>query len=231
MRPSISVVIPTLNEGRLLPVTLARLAEERQCQVIVSDGGSRDETCDIAKNHSCQLVCGPPGRGRQMNGGAALADGPILLFLHADSELPRDFAAMVTEAVLAKGVSGGAFSLKIAGDRPALKVIAAFANLRSRLLQLPYGDQALFTTTRAFYSIGGFPETPIMEDVVFIRRLRSLGRIRILPETVTTSSRRWDHLGVARTTLINQLILIGHGCGVADTTLAKWYQRLRGVGG
>ena len=231
MRATISVIIPTLNEARLLPATLARLAKERQCQVIVSDGGSRDGTCDIAKSHGCRVVSGPPGRGRQMNGGAALADGGILLFLHADTELPRDFATMVEAALLVKGVSGGAFSLKIAGDQPSLKVIAALATLRSRLLQLPYGDQALFTTSRIFRSIGGFPETPIMEDVVFVRRLRTLGRIRILPETVTTSSRRWDRLGVVRTTLINQLIFIGHGCGIADTTLARWYQRLRGVGG
>lgn len=230
MRTVVSVIIPTLNEERLLPATLDRLAGVKGCQVIVSDGGSSDATGDIAKEHDCQLICGSPGRGRQMNAGAALARGRILLFLHADTTLPENFADKVENALLVDGVVGGAFSLEIAGGRWSLAAIAFFANLRSRLLQLPYGDQALFTEARTFHSLGGFPELPIMEDAVFVRRLAGLGRILILPEAVITSARRWEHLGVLRTTLINQMILIGYGCGVPATTLVGWYRRLHGLG-
>jgi rSAM/selenodomain-associated transferase 2 len=229
MKTVISVIIPTLNEERLLPATLDRLAGVDGCEVIVSDGGSSDATTKIAKGYGCILICGPPGRGRQMNAGAALARGRILLFLHADTTLPANFAEKVENALLVHGVVGGAFSLKIAGGRWSLAAIAFFANLRSRLLQLPYGDQALFTEARTFHSLGGFPEMPIMEDAVFVRRLAGLGRILILPEAAITSARRWEHLGVLRTTLINQLILIGYGCGVPATTLVGWYRRLRGL--
>jgi rSAM/selenodomain-associated transferase 2 len=229
MRTIISVIIPTLNEERVLPATLARLTGEDGCEVIVSDGGSSDATGDIAKEYGCLLACGSPGRGRQMNAGAALARGRILLFLHADTKLPVNFTNKVENALLVHGVVGGAFSLEIAGKRGSLIAIAYFANLRSRLLQLPYGDQALFTEARTFHSLGGFPEMPIMEDAVFVRRLGRLGRILILPEAAITSARRWEHLGVVRTTLINQLILIGYGCGVPATTLVGWYRRLHGL--
>jgi rSAM/selenodomain-associated transferase 2 len=229
MRTVISVIIPTLNEERLLPATLDRLSGVEGCEVIVSDGGSNDATGDIAKKHDCRLVYGSPGRGRQMNAGAALARGRILLFLHADTMLPENFVDKVENALLVHGVVGGAFSLRIAGDRWSLATIAFFANLRSRLLQLPYGDQALFTEARTFHSLGGFPELPIMEDAVFVRRLSGLGRILILPDAAITSARRWEHLGVLRTTLINQLILIGYGCGVSPSTLVGWYRRLHGL--
>lgn len=230
MRTVISVIIPTLNEERLLPATLDRLTGVDGCEVIVSDGGSSDATAEIAKEHGCLLVCGPPGRGRQMNAGAALARGRILLFLHADTTLPLNFPEKVEKALLVDGVVGGAFALEIAGGRWSLATIAFAANLRSRFLQLPYGDQALFTEARTFHSLGGFPELPIMEDAVFVRRLGGLGRILILPETAITSARRWEHLGVLRTTLINQMILIGYGCGVSPTTLAGWYRRLHNPG-
>jgi hypothetical protein len=137
---------------------------------------------------------------------------------------------LVESALAEKDVSGGAFSLRISGDRPGLAFIARAANLRSRLLRLPYGDQALFTTSETFQRLGGFAETPIMEDVLFVRGLRRLGRLVILPQAVVTSSRRWDNLGLLRTTLINQLILIGHGCGIPAPTLARCYRRLRGLG-
>ena len=231
MRSTLSVIIPTLNEERLLPATLEGLVATSDCEVIVSDGGSSDATREIALQRGCTVLLGPPGRGRQMNAGAARAAGGLLLFLHADTRLPAGFVAMVEEALLGRGVSGGAFSLAIDRHRPSLAAIALGANLRSRLLRLPYGDQALFTTARTFHSLGGFPETPIMEDVLFVNKLRRIGRIRILPNQVTTSARRWERLGVIRTTLRNQLILIGYGLGVPTTTLAAWYQRLRGIGG
>ena len=230
MRPLISIIIPTLNEEGQLPDTLAPLAAAAGCEVIVSDGGSGDATRDLAVRHGCRVVRSPPGRGVQMNAGAAAAHAPILLFLHADTLLPPGFAPLVESALAEQNVSGGAFSLRISGDRPGLAFIAHAANLRSRLLRLPYGDQALFTTSETFQRLGGFAETPIMEDVLFVRGLRRLGRLVILPQAVVTSSRRWDNLGLLRTTLINQLILLGHGCGIPAPTLARCYRRLRGLG-
>jgi hypothetical protein len=104
------------------------------------------------------------------------------------------------------------------------------ANLRSRLLHLPYGDQALFTTKKEFFAVGGFPEIEIMEDFVFLQKMKKNGRILILPECVQTSARRWQNMGILQTTVINQLIVIGYRIGVSPSLLAGWYRRLRGIG-
>jgi len=229
MKAQLSIIIPTLNEQQNLPETLAPLLAQPGIEVIVVDGGSGDATPALARTAGCRVLKAPRGRGRQMNLGAAATTAPMLLFLHADTLLPPTFQHRIAETLNRPGVSGGAFSLAIAGGRPALKLVAHFTNLRSRLLGLPYGDQALFTSRRLFTRAGGYPEMEIMEDVVFVRRLSRLGRVVILPETATTSARRWQNLGLLRTTGLNQLILLGYALGVPTATLARWYQRLKGV--
>lgn len=229
---TISVVIPTLNEEPVLARTLATLqgVAEDAFELLVVDGGSADATVALARAAGARIIESPKGRGRQLNAGAAAASGGILLFLHADTLLPARFDRLIEAALAGPGVAAGAFSLAIDSPAKSLAAIAALANLRSRLLNLPYGDQALFITKEKFLAAGGFPEIAIMEDFVFTRQLRKLGRIAILPARATTSARRWQNIGVLRTTLINQLIVGGYAVGVPPSTLARWYQRLRGLG-
>jgi rSAM/selenodomain-associated transferase 2 len=230
MTHSLSIIIPTLNEEHVLGRTLSQLQHKKYCEVIVVDGGSRDTTLELAQKSGCRIITSPKGRGRQMNLGAAIATGEILLFLHADTVLPEDFPGLIFDALNHPFIAAGAFSLAIDSPSKSLAAIAFFANLRSRFLHLPYGDQGLFTKRKTFNTIGGFPEMEIMEDFVFIQKIRKEGKIVILPECVTTSARRWKNMGIIRTTLINQLIVCGYKLGVPPVMLAQWYRRMRGVG-
>ena len=233
MSLALSIIIPTLNEEQVLGKALVRLEDHKNSElieVIVVDGGSSDTTLAIAKEAGCRTIFSPRGRGRQMNAGVTAARGEVLLFLHADTLLPDNFSQRILNAVCLPSFAAGAFSLAIASPARSLATIAWFANLRSRWLQLPYGDQALFVTRDTFNAVGGFPEMAIMEDFVFIQKLKKAGRIIILPERVMTSARRWQNIGIVRTTLINQAIVCGYGLGVPPVILARWYRRMRGVG-
>lgn len=228
MNTPVAVIIPTLNEERVLGRTLAAVTSSK-CELIVVDGGSSDATVSVARAAGAKIVESPRGRGRQMNGGAAVASAAILLFLHADTLLPADFPQLIHAALNRPGVAAGAFSLAIDSEAKSLATVAHFANLRSRFLHMPYGDQAIFTTRRMFAAVGGYPEMAIMEDFAFVRHLQKRGRIVTLPEKAITSARRWQNIGTLRTTLINQLIVCGYILGVPSTTLAGWYRRMRGV--
>ncbi|WP_028586018.1 TIGR04283 family arsenosugar biosynthesis glycosyltransferase [Desulfogranum mediterraneum] len=229
MNSTLAVIIPTLNEAANLPATLAALAAAAPTEILVVDGGSTDQSCALAAEAGARVIQTPPGRAGQMNQGAELSSAELLLFVHADTRLPREAGRSIRQALDRPGVVGGAFSLGIDHPRPMLRLIAAGANLRSRLLGLPYGDQAIFTRRETFWAAGGFPQTPIMEDYIFIRRLGKMGRIVILPQVVLTSARRWQNLGILRTTLINQLIVLGYTLGIAPDRLARFYRRAKGV--
>lgn len=221
---TISVIIPTLNEADNLAATLIPLQNIPGLEVIVADGGSSDATLAIAEAAGVKIVTSRPGRSYQQNRGAAAATGAILLFLHADTILPTGFSQMIRHCLRQNKVVAGAFALAINAPGAAINFIATMANCRAKLLQLPYGDQALFMTRENFMKSGGFPEIEIMEDFALIGQLRKLGRIKILPTTVITSGRRWQKQGVIRTTLINQMIVIGYLLGLAPTSLANWYR-------
>jgi rSAM/selenodomain-associated transferase 2 len=222
---SLSVIIPALNEAAHLTATLASLRSGRLADLIVVDGGSQDQTVALAQAAGATVLSSPPGRSRQQNLGAAAASGDVLFFLHADTLAPPHYDRLIFDALAAPGVSAGAFSLSISGSTPALRLISALANRRSRWLQLPYGDQGLFLRTSLFRSLGGFPDLPIMEDLALVRRLRRCGRILTLPQPVCTSGRRWHHLGPLRTTAINQLMLLGFALGLDPHTLARLYRQ------
>lgn len=229
MTTLISIIIPTLNEEKTLGRTLVPLKNKKDCEIIVVDGGSSDTTVSLAEGAGLKIMTSPRGRSRQMNTGGAAATGEVLLFLHADTLLPDNFTQTISDILTKPKIVAGAFSLGFDSEAKSLSFIAWAANLRSRFLQLPYGDQALFTSRKCFNDIGGFPDIEIMEDFVFIQRLRKKGRIAILPEKAITSARRWENFGILRTTLTNQLIVSGYKLGVRPTTLAKWYQRMRGM--
>ena len=226
--PRMSVVIPTLNEEEHLEATLESVTGEPDIEVIVADGGSTDRTAELARARGARLLTTTAQRARQMNAGAAAASAPVLLFLHGDSRLPPGFSSHALELLAGRGTAVGAFRLAVAGPGWGLRIIEGLANVRSRLLRLPYGDQGLFVMADLFRRVGGFPELPIMEDVVFVRRLNRRGRIVIASCSALTSDRRWRRLGILRTTLVNQVVLAGFFLGVDPARLAGWYRGLAG---
>lgn len=222
---SISIIIPTLNEAQNLPRTLTALQTIPSVELIVVDGGSVDDTVSVAKAWETKVMCSPVcGRANQMNLGAAMAQGDILLFLHADTCLPDGFDDLVRQTLMQPKVIAGAFELAIDGQTAGLRLVEWGVKLRSRFCQMPYGDQALFMSADTFRAIGGFPPLPIMEDFELVQRLKQRGRIAIVPEAVLTSGRRWQTLNVFRTTLINQCIIVGYLLGVSPARLAVWYR-------
>ncbi len=218
----ISVVVPTFNEGLNIEQAIAPIIGIEGVEVLVVDGGSDDATVDIARRLGATVISARPGRGRQMNTGAAMAKGDVLLFLHADSQLPHDFQKHV-RLILDHGAVAGAFRLKIPSQHFGLRLIEWMVSVRSRYLQMPYGDQAIFMGAARFYQINGFPNWSLMEDVELCRRLRKHGSIRQARENVVTSARRWEELGVCKTTLINLCCLAGYFVGVSPDTLKQWY--------
>ena len=224
---TLSIIIPTLNEEQTLAKTLECLAG--QGEIVVVDGGSTDRTVELAQNYGATVLSSLPGRGAQMNAGSCSSSGDILLFLHADTLPPIGFRELIKKTLKSPDVAMGAFALGINTTEKKILAIAKAANLRSQLLHLPYGDQGFFMTRSRFDEIGGFPEIEIMEDFVFVRRMKSLGKIVHRPEPVTTSSRRWENLGCIKTTLINQLIVGGYLLGFSPAKLSRMYKRLRGL--
>ncbi|MGI0490447.1 TIGR04283 family arsenosugar biosynthesis glycosyltransferase [Alkalinema pantanalense CENA528] len=225
----ISVIIPTLNEAAGLGQTLVTLhaAATGDLEVMVVDGGSTDRTVEIAQAAGCKVIHSHPGRANQMNTGAAQATGEILLFLHGDTQLPQQFDRLIKESLDRKSVIAGAFELKIDGPQWGLRWVEWGVKWRSSVFQLPYGDQALFLRAELFRNLGGFPELPIMEDFVFVRQLRKRGRLAIVPASVLTSGRRWATLGIFKTTLWNQVMILGFYLGIPPERLKAWYRRDR----
>ena len=219
----LSVIIPTLNEEMNLIATLHAVGKPQDdLEIIVVDAGSTDQTLAIADQHGCKAFVGNRGRACQMNAGAAAATGEHLLFLHADTLLPDGYQQEI-QRMLATPVQCGAFPLHIAASGIALRIVEAGVALRSRFLQMPYGDQALFFRAADFYEHGGFKQLAIMEDYQMIARIRRSGRIGIAERPVTTSARRWLKKGILRTTLVNQICVIAYRLGFSDKTIAWLY--------
>lgn len=223
----ISIIIPVFNEATNISLVLASLRDAANVEVIVVDGGSQDETVAIATSLGFKVVLSKPGRAHQMNAGASSATGDILLFLHADTFLPTGFETMVRLALTQPGAIAGAFSLRIDGNMRSLRLVEKMVNWRSRNISLPYGDQGIFLKASVFHDIGGFPDLPIMEDFELMLRLRRNGRIIIVPASVLTSARRWQKLGVVKTTFINQIVIIGYFLRVPPSILVRWYLSFR----
>lgn len=227
----ISVIIPALNEADNIYSTLNRVMRGINIETIVVDGGSRDETIDIAHSLGARVIGSQPPRAKQMNAGAQMAGGSILLFLHADTRLPDRYDVHVRRTLQMPGVAAGAFELRIDSPQPSLRLMERVANLRSRYFQKPYGDQAYFLKTNLFKDLGGFPDLPIMEDYELIRRLRKKGRIAIVADAVFTSARRWLNFGIYKTWFVNQMLIAAYHIGVSPQTIARWYKRDKGIKG
>lgn len=223
---TLSIIIPTLNEANQIATTLQNAQTANGIEIIIVDAGSEDNTLECAQSLGVKTLISPQaGRAAQMNFGATQATGDILLFLHADTQLPLDYDKLIRDALAQPGVIAGAFHLGIDSPEMSLRLIEKMVSLRSRFLQLPYGDQALFLNRETFTTCGGFPDLPIMEDFEFVRRLKRQGKIVLVPAFVTTSARRWQKLGVFKTTIINQIVVLGYFVGVSPQQLRYWYRQ------
>jgi len=221
----LSIIVPVLNEEARIGESLGRLQPLRKHghEVIVVDGGSNDATRELAMPGCTRLVRSRAGRAVQMNLGARFAAGEVLLFLHADSELPAR-AEQEIAAALADGEPGwGWFDVRLTGRAPIFRMIAVLMNIRARLSSICTGDQALFVTSGLFRQVGGFPEIPLMEDIAICGALRKLARPLPLPRSVLTSSRRWEDRGIARTILQMWRLRLLYSFGVDPTRLAALY--------
>jgi rSAM/selenodomain-associated transferase 2 len=226
-RLKISIIIPTLEEAQGIEKSLSRACALNPHEIIIADGGSQDDTLEIARNFTPHIVQSAPGRALQMNTGAETASGDILLFLHADSHLPVTSYNRMQEIMQNEETVGGAFSLEIDSGAKSLQLISALATLRSRKLNLVYGDQAFFVRRTVFEEMGGYALLPICEDLEFFQRLRKSGRVILLDEKATTSARRWEKEGILVTTLRNGLIAILFLMGFPPKLLSKYYGIIR----
>ena len=215
-----------LDEAGTLPRTLLPLqpVRGRDAEVIVVDGGSRDETRRVALPLSDRVLDAPRGRARQMNAGAAAASGRVLLFLHADTRLPSGWVPMVWEALDSHGREWGRFDVRLDGAHPMLRVIERAMNLRSRLSGIATGDQAIFVSRAAFQEAGGFPDIALMEDIALSRVLRARSRPACLRAPVVTSSRRWERNGIARTVVLMWRLRLRYALGADPNDLARQYR-------
>jgi len=221
----LSIIIPVLDEAATIAGALTALApyRARGVEVIVADGGSSDRTVRLALPLCEQVVTAPRGRGAQMNAGAAAAKGDILLFLHADTALPADADKIVREGLADGEFCWGRFDVTITGGHWLLPIVATMMRLRSRLTGIATGDQAMFVLREAFAAVGGFPDIPLMEDIVMSQRLKRLTLPLCLRERVMTSGRRWEKHGVVRTVLLMWRLRLAFFLGATPDQLAKDY--------
>ncbi|MEO6596283.1 MAG: TIGR04283 family arsenosugar biosynthesis glycosyltransferase [Planctomycetota bacterium] len=224
--PSVSVIIPTWNEAKQLPATIAA-ATAAGAEIVIVDGGSTDDTVEVARKLGAHVLQTEAGRGRQLAAGATAARGELLLFLHADARLPTGYADQVRTKLADPATAIGAFQLAIDGEGFGLRCIEWGVRRRCRWLKLPYGDQALFVRAATYRQLGGFRDMAAMEDFDFVRRARQLGTVAIVDAPVLTSARAWQQHGLLRTSLFNTVCALLCSFGVAPDRVARWRVRHR----
>lgn len=220
----LSIILPVLDEASMIGARLAALQALRAqgAELVVTDGGSRDGTPACCAGLADYILIAARGRARQMNAGAAASSGEILLFLHADTELPPQAFDTVIAAIEG-GAQWGRFDVRIDGSHPMLRIIERMMNWRSRLTGIATGDQAIFLRRDLFERIGGYEEIPLMEDIRLCARLKREAAPACLTESVSTSARRWEADGVWRTMLLMWRLRAAHFCGARPETLARQY--------
>ena len=226
MSQKISIIIPVLNEAKILEKTLSQLRSELgHHELIIVDGGSTDGSVRIGARYGKVLTSGR-GRAQQLNAGAAAASGDIFISLHADIWLESGALAAV-ETALFSGYVGGGFRQKIDGKNILYRAIEIAGDIRGKYLKVFYGDSGIFLTRTDFEKIGGFPEVPILEEMEFSKRLRGLGKTTLVTPHIHISARRWETKGIFRTTINNWLITCLYLLKFSPVQLAKLYRHIR----
>ena len=222
-----SIIIPVLNEQNQINSVLTHLKKlnsRGQAEIIVVDGDADGQTINAINDDSIIKLTSQKGRALQMNAGAEIARGQILIFLHADTRLPELALEKINDCLRDQKYVGGAFSLYIDSDRAWLKYISASTSVRSQKTRIPYGDQAIFIRKSYFDEIGKFEEIPLMEDVNLMSRIKKAGRkICILPDKVITSPRQWEANGLFFTSFRNRIFVLLYNLSVSPAKLAKYY--------
>lgn len=224
MSSAISIIVPALNEAGHIGQTLEALQplRTRGCEIIVVDGGSRDQTVTIAEPLADSVLISPPGRAEQMAAGADYASHPILWFLHADTLVPNDADKEIMLGLREHG--WGRFNVTLSGNHPLFRVIEKMINLRSCISGIATGDQGIFVRRAFLETIGGMPHLPLMEDVELSRLLKRLDRPTCITTPLQTSSRRWEQRGIVRTVLLMWWLRAAYALGVPAHRLAEWYR-------
>jgi rSAM/selenodomain-associated transferase 2 len=223
---TLSIVVPVLNEAAGIAGALDSLQPLRAsgAECIVVDGGSHDGTMERAAPLADRVLEASRGRGSQMNAGAAVARGDVLLFLHADTRLPPSANRVLLAGLAESGLAWGRFDVRLSGRHPAFRIIERAISARSRVTGIATGDQAIFVRRSAFVAVGGFPELPLMEDLALSRALKRIhGRPLCLRPPVVTSSRRWEQHGILRTVLRMWGLKLAYYAGADPGGLARRY--------
>lgn len=234
MSSSIAVIIPTLDEERILSRTLLTLRQLRFDEVVLVDGGSRDQTVSIAQGQlpglslqPAKVMVSEQGRAQQMNAGARATRSDVLLFLHADTLLPPETRNEIERVLQNPRYAGGRFDVRFEDDRGWAWLISRLMNWRSRWSGIATGDQAIFIRRSVFDDLGGFADVPLMEDIELTRRLKRAGSLAALRTRVTTSFRRWEQQGTLRTILHMWLLRFLYGIGISPKILHHFYGPIR----
>ncbi len=221
---TISAIIPVLNEEKNIKACIENVKKLNPLEIIVVDGGSTDRTIEIAEKEGARIIKTSKGRGIQLQEGASAAKGDILLFLHADSNIKED---VDLSEYIKNGYIGGFFRLRFDDSSTSFRLIEFFANLRSRLLKLPYGDQGIFVKREVFQKTGGFRPYPFLEDIDFALRLRKMGKVIPLKTSIIVSPRRLKK-GVPLSSILlsirNVMIVLMYLLGISPYKLARLYK-------
>ncbi len=222
-----SIIIPTLNEEKIIQSCLSRLQSLRPaCEIIIADGDSSDNTVALASSYADQIVSSEPGRAVQMNAGANRATGDVLLFLHVDTALPENALKLIEENI-SDFKPWGRFDIRLSGRHLMFRVIAKMMNWRSALTGIATGDQVIFVTKEIFYAVGQYPEIKLMEDIALCKALNTISPPVCLKAKVTSSSRRWEHNGIFQTIVLMWVIRLLYFFGADAEVLAELYGKGR----
>jgi rSAM/selenodomain-associated transferase 2 len=227
-----SVIIPVLHESTRINQLIDHLhglEAGRDREIIVVDGSPERDTLEAIRNEQVIKIASEHGRAQQMNAGATVAKGEVLIFLHVDTELPDGAFNKIASVMKQDAYVGGAFALGIKSDKFVYRVLEYWVSMRCRLTRIPYGDQAIFIRRKYFNKIGGYSDIPLMEDVELMRRIRAAGdKIYIIPDRVATSPRRWEQEGFMYVNLRNTAQLTLYYLGLSPKKFARLYKNING---
>jgi rSAM/selenodomain-associated transferase 2 len=223
-----SIIVPALHESNMINSLVEHLEGmelSRDAEIIVVDGNPNGDTIQAIESDKVKQMVAPKGRARQMNAGASVAEGETLVFLHADTGLPRNALTKIHLAMAQGEYVGGAFELNFNSEKMRFRMLALLASLRCRLTRIPYGDQAIFIKRDYFNALGGYKDIPIMEDVELMRRIKRKGdKICMIPKQVKTSPRRWEQEGFVYVNVRNTFLFLSYVLGVSPEKLASFYK-------